>query len=221
MGSNTQIVVKFVQTNKDVVVAFAAQNKLIEMSADDVKAGWDTGLRIIDGFLNAHTAHKFSITLKKALETRNPEIAEWRQTLQSDLELELRMAATEFITDMKLQQAAEEFMLSYPSVRMEQNEASAVWECSDPDTVLAFSEAEAGEAFGLDEKEIKFFFENEYSQTEFNNLPSDKRTTFKTDEKGKLQHLYLDAQEYYQDLHETIIETLITIAQNETTDTPN
>ena len=44
---------------------------------------------------------------------------------------------------------------------------------------------------------------------------------FKTDEKGKLQHLYLDAQEYFQDLRETIIETLIAIAQNETTDTSN
>jgi hypothetical protein len=75
MGSNTQIVIKFVETNKDVVVAFAAQNKLIEMSADDVKAGWDTALRIIDGFLNAHTAHKFSITFNKALETKNPDIA--------------------------------------------------------------------------------------------------------------------------------------------------
>lgn len=221
MGSNTQIVIKFVETNKDVVVAFAAQNKLIEMSADDLKAGWDTALRIIDGFLNAHTAHKFSVTLKEALEKKNPEIAEWRQTLQSDLELELKVAATEFIIDMKLQQAAEEFMLSYPSVRMEQNEVSAVWECSDPDIVLAFSEAEAGETFGLGQKEIKFFFENEYGQTEFNNLPSDKRTTFKTDEKGKLQHLYLDAQEYFQDLRETIIETLIAIAQNETTDTSN
>tara|TARA_B100000767_G_scaffold245567_1_gene244558 strand:+ start:327 stop:479 length:153 start_codon:yes stop_codon:yes gene_type:complete len=50
MGSNTQIVIKFVEANKNVVVAFAAQNKLIEMSADDVKAGWDTALRIIDGF---------------------------------------------------------------------------------------------------------------------------------------------------------------------------
>ena len=37
MGSNTQIVIKFVEANKNVVVAFAAQNKLIEMSADDVK----------------------------------------------------------------------------------------------------------------------------------------------------------------------------------------
>jgi hypothetical protein len=221
MGSNTQIVIKFVEANKNVVVAFAAQNKLIEMSADDVKTGWDTALRIVDGFLNAHTAHKFSIPLNKALETKNPEIAEWRQTLQSDLELELKMAANEFIIDMKLQQAAEEFILSYPSVRMEQNEASAVWECSDPDTVLAFSEAEAGETFGLDEKEIKFFFENKYGQTEFNNLPSDKKTAFKTDEKGKLQHLYLDAQGYYQDLRETICETLIAIAQNETTNMLN
>ena len=50
MGSNTQIVIKFVQTNKDVVVAFAAQNKLIEMSADDVKAGWDAARRIITAF---------------------------------------------------------------------------------------------------------------------------------------------------------------------------
>ena len=221
MGSNTQIVIKFVEANKNVVVAFAAQNKLIEMSADDVKTGWDTALRIVDGFLNAHTAHKFSIPLNKALETKNPEIAEWRQTLQSDLELELKMAANEFIIDMKLLQAAEEFILSYPSVRMEQNEASAFWECSDPDTVLAFSEAEAGETFGLDEKEIKFFFENKYGQTEFNNLPSDKKTAFQTDEKGKLQHLYLDAQGYYQDLRETICETLIAIAQNETPNTLN